>query len=58
MVQTSFAMPLYDSMLAHEAACHTLLKAFFETSEDMVYVFLMIEVLFTQDSGVTNLFGV
>ena len=38
------------------AACHTLLKAIFEISEDMVQILLMLEVLFTQDSKVEDLF--
>ena len=43
--------------MAHKAACHTLSKAFFEISEDMVQILLMLEVLFTQDSKVEDLFG-
>ena len=42
--------------MAHKAACHTLLKAFFEISEDMVQILLMMEVLFTQDSKVEDLY--
>ena len=43
-------------MVAHKAACHTLSKAFFEINEDMVQILLMLEVLFTQDSKVEDLF--
>ena len=39
-------------MVAHKAACHTLSKAFFEISEDMVQILLVLEVLFTQDSKI------
>ena len=42
--------------MAHKAACHTLSKAFFEINEDMVQILLMLEVLFTQDSKVEDLF--
>ena len=38
------------------AACHTQSKAFFEINEDMVQILLMVEVLFTQDSKVGDLF--
>ena len=46
-------------MVAHKAACHTLSKAFFfffEINEDMVQILLMLEVFFTQDSKVKDLF--
>ena len=56
MVRTRFALILYFRMVAHKAACHTLSKAFFEISEDMVQILLMLEVLFTQDSKVEDLF--
>ena len=56
MVRTRFALILYFSMVAHKAACHTLVKGFFEINEDMVQILLMLEVLFTQDSEVEDLF--
>ena len=56
MVRTRFALILYFRMVAHKAACHTLSKAFFEINEDMVQILLMLEVLFTQDSKVEDLF--
>ena len=56
MVQTRFALILYFRMVTHKAACHTLSKAFFEISEDMVQILLMLDVLFTQDSKVEDLF--
>ena len=43
-------------MVAHNAACHTLSKAFFlEVKEDMVQVLLLLEVLFPYDSKVKDL---
>ena len=45
-------------MVAHKVACHTLSKAFFEINEDMVHILQMLEVLFTQDSKVEDLFCV
>ena len=56
MVRTRFALILYFRMVAHKAACYTLSKAFFEISEDMVQILLVLEVLFTQDSEVEDLF--
>ena len=56
MVQTRLALILYFRMVAHKAACHTLSKAIFEINEDMVQIPLMLEVLFTQDSKVEDLF--
>ena len=56
MVRTRFAVILYFRMVAHKAACHTLSKAFFEIDEDMVQILLVLEVLFTQDSEVEDLF--
>ena len=56
MVQTRFALILYFLMVAHNAACQTLSKAFFEINEDMVQILLMLEVLFTQDSKVEDQF--
>ena len=56
MVRTRFALILYFRMVAHKAACHTLSKAFFEINEDMVQILLVLEVLFTQDSEVEDLF--
>ena len=38
------------------AACHTLSKDVFEINEDMVQILLMLEILFTQDSKVEDLF--
>ena len=56
MVRTRFALILYFRMVTHKAACHTLSKAFFEINEDMVQILLMLDVLFTQDSKVEDLF--
>ena len=56
MVRTKFALILYFRMVTHKAACHTLSKAFFEIDEDMVQILLVMEVLFTQDSEVEDLF--
>ena len=42
--------------MAHKAACHTLSKVFFEISEDMVQILLMLKVIFTQDSKVEDMF--
>ena len=56
MVRTRFAMLLYFRIVAHKAACHSLSKAFFEINEDMVQILLMLEVLFTQDSKIEDLF--
>ena len=43
-------------MVAHKATCHILSKAFFEIIENMVQIWLMLEVPFTQDSEVEDLF--
>ena len=43
-------------MMAHKAACHTLSKALFLISEDMVQILLMLEILLTQDSKVEDVF--
>ena len=43
-------------MVAHKAVCHTLSKAFLKSTEDMVQILLVLEVLFTQDSEVEDLF--
>ena len=56
MVQTRFALMLFFRVVAHKAACHTLSKAFLEIDEDMVQILLVLEVLFTQDSEVEDLF--
>ena len=56
MVRTRFALILYFRIVAHKAACHTLSKAFFKIDEDMVQILLVLEVLFTQDSEVEDLF--
>ena len=56
MVRTRFALILYFRMVAHKSACHTLSKAFFKINEDRVQILLMLEVLFTQDSMVEDLF--
>ena len=56
MVRTRFGLILYFRMVAHKAACHTLSKAFFEINEDMVQILLVLEVLFTQNSEVEDLF--
>ena len=53
---TRFALILYFRMVAHKAACHTLSKAFFKINEAMVQILLMLEVRFTQDSKVEDLF--
>ena len=42
--------------MAHKAACHTLSKAFFEINDDIVQILLMLEVLFTKDSKVEDMF--
>ena len=55
-MQNRFALILYFRMVAHKAACHTLSKAFFEISEDMVQILLMLEVIFTQESKVEDMF--
>ena len=56
MVRIKFALILYFRMVAHKAACCTLSKVFFKFSEDMVQILLLLEVLFTQDSKVNDLF--
>ena len=56
MVRTRFSLIFYFRMVAHKAACHTLSKAFFEINKDMVHILLVLEVLFTQDSEVEDLF--
>ena len=56
MVRTRFALILYFRMVAHKAACHSLSKAFLKIDEDMVQILLVLEVLFTQDSEVKDLF--
>ena len=55
MVRTGFALILYFRMVAlrlHAILCQRL----FEINEDMVQILLMLEVLFTQDSKVEDLF--
>ena len=52
MVRTRFALILYFRMVAHKAAY----QGFFEIDEDMVQILLVLEVLFTQDSEVEDLF--
>ena len=54
-MRTRFALILYFRMVAHKAACHTV-ESFFEINEDMVQILLVLEVLFTQDSEVEDLF--
>ena len=56
MVRTKCALILYFRMVAHKAACHILSDFVFEDNEDMVQILLMLEVLFTQDSKVEDLF--
>ena len=51
MVQPRLALILYFCMVVHKAACYTLSKAFLE-----VQVLQMLEVIFTQDSKVEDLF--
>ena len=55
-MRTRIALICYFRMVAHKAACHTLSKAFFEISEDMLQIVLMLEVLFTQDFKAEDLF--
>ena len=43
-------------MVAHKAAWHTLLKLFLKISEDMVQILLMLEVLFTQNAKVKDMY--
>ena len=43
---------LYFLMVAHKAACHTQSNAFLK---DMVEIFLVLQVLFAEDSKVENL---
>ena len=43
-------------MVAHKAACHSLSKPALLINEDMVQIQLILEVLFTQDSKVEDLF--
>ena len=54
MVRTRFALILY--FVARKAACCHSVKGFFEISKDMVQILLMLQVLFTQDSKVEDLF--
>ena len=56
MVRTRFALILYFRMVPQKAACYALSKAFFVINEDVVQILLMLEVLFTQDSKVEDLF--
>ena len=56
MVRNRIALILYFRTVAHKAACHTLSKAVFLINKDMVHILLMLEVLFTQDSKVEDLF--
>ena len=56
MVRTRFALILYFRMVAHKAACHTLSKAFLKSMKTWYRFLLMLEVLFTQDSKVEDLF--
>ena len=58
MVRTRFALILYFRMVAHKAACHTLSKAFLKSMKTWyrVQILLMLEVLFTQNSKVEDLF--
>ena len=54
-MRTRFALILYFRMVAHKATCLTLSKAL-KINEDMVQILLMLEVLFTLDSKVEDLF--
>ena len=56
MVRTRFALILYFRMVAHKAACHTLSKALLKSMKTMVQILLVLEVHFTQDSKVEDLF--
>ena len=56
MVRTRFALILYFRIVAHKAACHTLLKALLKSMKTWFRFFLMLEVLFTQDSEAEDLF--
>ena len=43
-------------MVVHEAACHTSIKGIFGINKDMVQIRLVLEILFTQNSKVADLF--
>ena len=43
-------------MVARKAACHTLSKTFLKSMKTMVQILPMLQVLFTQDSKVEDLF--
>ena len=51
MVRTIFALILYFHLVAY-----IMLHSIFEISEDMVQILVMLEVLFTQDPKVEDLF--
>ena len=53
-MRTRFALILYFRMLAHKAA--VLCQRLFEINEDVEQILLMLEVRFTQDSKVEDLF--
>ena len=55
MVRTRFALILYFCMVTHRAARHALSKAFLKLM-NMVQILLMLELLFTQDYKVEDLF--
>ena len=46
---------LYFLMVAHKAACHTLSNAFLKSISYMVEIFLVLQVLFAEDSKVEYL---
>ena len=50
MTWIRFVLMLYFFMVAHKAACQTLLKAFFEIYKEMVDVLLVLEIFLTNDS--------
>ena len=54
MVRTRFALILYFRMVIHKAPYSV--KCFFEITGDMLQILLMLDVLFTQDSKVEDLF--
>ena len=55
MTRTRLTPMLYFLMVAHKAACHTLSNAILKTYKDMVEIFLVLQVLFAEESKVENL---
>ena len=56
MVRTRFTLMLYFHMVAHKGCMPYSVKGFFETNGDMVQILLILEVLFTKDSKIEDLF--